>query len=188
MYASVAHSGYYSNMNKWKWCIGEGVVLFILGIFAIAKPGLAAIAVEQVFAWLLIIGGAFSLFGGLTSQTGPRAPVSIAGGVVAVICGILLLLLPIEALATITILVAIFFLISGIAEIASSFALRSVGHDSHWALAFFNGLIGVMLGILLIALWPDSIDIIGLLLGINFLLSGAYLTSLGWHFRHAPSS
>ena len=174
-------------MIKWKWFIVEGVILFILGIFAVARPGLAAVAVEQVLAWLLIFGGAFSIFGGVTAQTGPRVPVSLAVGVIAIVCGILLLLLPIEALATITIVVAIFFLLSGLAEIASSFALRSIGHDSHWGLAFFNGIIGVVLGVLLLALWPDSIEVIGLLIGINFLLSGAYLTSLGWYFRHAPT-
>jgi len=174
-------------MIKWKWFIVEGAILFILGIFAVARPGLAAVAVEQVLAWLLIFGGAFSLFGGVTAQTGPRAPVSMAGGVIAIVCGILLLLLPIEALATITILVAIFFLLTGFAEIASSFALRSTGHESHWGLAFFNGVIGVVLGVLLIAMWPDSFEVIGFLLGINFLLSGAYLTSLGWYFRHAPA-
>ena len=59
-------------MIKWKWFIVEGVILFILGIFAVARPGLAAVAVEQVLAWLLIFGGAFSFFGGVTANSVPR--------------------------------------------------------------------------------------------------------------------
>ena len=60
--------GYYSNMIKWKWFIVEGILLFLLGIFAIARPGIAAEALVELFGWLLIFLGALSLFGGVTSQ------------------------------------------------------------------------------------------------------------------------
>lgn len=180
--------GYYSFMIKWKWFIVEGILLLLLGIFAIARPGIAAEALVQLFGWLFIFLGTFSLFGGMTSQSGPRKPVSLAGGVFAIIFGLIFLLLPAPTLALMTILIAVFFLLSGIAELSSSVALRSIGgHNNHWGLAFFNGLIGIMLGILLILMWPDSFEVIGLLLGINFLLSGAYLFSLGWFFRYAPA-
>ena len=129
-----------------------------------------------------------SLFGGVTSQSGPRKPVSIVGGLFSVVFGLILLLLPAPTLAIMTILIATLFLLSGVAEIASSFSIRSLGgNDNHWGLAFFSGLVGVVLGVLLLGMWPDSFEVIGLLLGLNFLLSGAYLISLGWFFRHAPA-
>ena len=57
-------------MINWKWCTVEGILLFILGIFAISRPGVAAEAFVTLFGWLLIFFGAISLFGGVTSQTG----------------------------------------------------------------------------------------------------------------------
>jgi uncharacterized membrane protein HdeD (DUF308 family) len=41
--------------------------------------------------------------------------------------------------------------------------------------------------VIMLAMWPSSYEIIGLFLGINFLLSGSYLLSLGWFFSHAPA-
>ncbi len=175
-------------MIKWKWFIVEGILLFIVGIFAVARPGIAAEALVELFGWLLVFLGAVSLFGGVTSQSGPRKPVSMVGGLFAVIFGLIFLFLPAPTLALMTILIATLFLLSGVAEITSSFSIRSLGgNDNHWGLAFFSGLIGVVLGVLLLAMWPSSFDVIGLLLGLNFLLSGAYLVSLGWFFRNAPA-
>jgi uncharacterized membrane protein HdeD (DUF308 family) len=175
-------------MINWKWFIVEGVVLFVLGILAIASPGIAAEAIVMFIGWLLLFVGCFAILGGVTSQSGPRAPVSLAGGLFAVIFGLIFLLMPSPALATITVVLAIFFLMTGFVEISSSMALRSSGgHANHWGLAFFSGLIGVMLGVIMLAMWPSSYEIIGLFLGINFLLSGSYLLSLGWFFSHAPA-
>ncbi|HIB01518.1 MAG TPA: hypothetical protein EYO31_06500 [Phycisphaerales bacterium] len=175
-------------MIKWKWFFVEGFILFLLGIFAIARPGIAAEALVELFGWLLIFLGVLSVLGGATSQSGPRKPVSLGGGSIAIVLGLVFLILPAPTLALMTVLIAVFFLLSGFVEITSSFALRSTGgQHNHWGLAFFNGIIGIMLGVLLLSMWPDSFEVIGLLLGINFLLSGAYLFSLGWFFRHAPS-
>ncbi|MBC8309469.1 MAG: DUF308 domain-containing protein [Phycisphaerales bacterium] len=175
-------------MINWKWCTVEGILLFILGIFAISRPGVAAEAFVTLFGWLLIFFGAISLFGGVTSQTGARKPVSLGVGFVAIIFGFIFIFLPATTLVMMTILLAAFFFLSGFAEIASSFSLRSLGgHNNHWGLAFFNGVIGIVLGVLLLSTWPESFEVIGLLLGLNFLLSGAYLVSLGWFFHNAPS-
>lgn len=175
-------------MINWKWFIVEGILLFLLGIITIVRPGIAAEALVVLFGWLLIVLGVFSIVGGATSQAGPRKPVSLAGGFFAIVFGIIFLLLPAPTLALMTILIAAFFLLCGITEITSSFTLRSLGgHNNHWGLALFSGLIGIMLGVLLLSMWPDSFEIIGLLLGFNFLLSGTYLFSLGWFFHLAPT-
>ena len=72
-------------MISWKWFIVEGVVLFVLGILAIASPGIAAEAIVMFIGWLLLFVGCFAILGGVTSQSGPRAPVSLGGGLFAVI-------------------------------------------------------------------------------------------------------
>ncbi len=175
-------------MNKWKWFIIEGILLFVIGIFAIARPGVASEALVEFFGWLLLVLGLLSIFGVIANQTGPRTTSAMAGGAIAGVVGLIFLLMPVPTLALLTIFVAIFFLLTGVMELTSSCLLRSIGgHDNHWGLAFFNGLITLLLGIFLIVLWPDSFEVIGLLIGLNFLLSGTYLFSLGWFIRHAPA-
>lgn len=175
-------------MKTWKWFIVEGVVLLFIGLFAITRPGFAAEAVVSIVGWLLLFVGGIALFGGVSSQAGARKPASIASGLVALIFGMIFLLLPAPALATITVLLAIFFLLTGFAELSASMSLRSQGgHSNHWGMAFFSGVLGVMLGVIMLTSWPSSYEIIGLLLGINFLMSGTYLFSLGWFLRHAPA-
>ena len=135
-------------MIKYKWFIVEGIALFILGILAIARPGVAAEAIVTLLGWLLLFCGGFALLGCATLQTGPRKPSSITGGFVAIIIGLILLLMPAPALATITVVLAIFFLLSGFTELSASMSLRSLGGDAnHWGLAFFSGVIGIMLGV-----------------------------------------
>ena len=118
-------------MIKWKWCIVEGVLLFVLGILAISHPQEATLTIVDLLGWLLLVLGCFALVGGITAQAGPRVPSALAGGVIACICGLLLLLLPGVAIATTTIVVAIFFLLSGLIEVFSSFALRSTCIQRH---------------------------------------------------------
>ena len=174
-------------MIKWKWCIVEGVLLFVLGILAISHPQEATLTIVDLLGWLLLVLGCFALLGGITAQAGPRVPPALAGGVIACICGLLLLLLPGVAIATTTIVVAIFFLLSGLIEVFSSFALRSTGgHANHWGLAFFNGFISIIFGIVLLTYCPLP-EILGLLFGINMLCCSAYAISLGWFFRNAPA-
>ena len=81
-------------MIKWKWFIVEGIVLWALGFFAIARPGIAAEAIVELVGWLLLFVGGIALFGGMTSQSGPRKPMSLAGGLTSLIFGMVFLLLP----------------------------------------------------------------------------------------------
>ena len=114
-------------MINWKWFIVEGIVLIALGFFAIVRPGIAAEAIVELIGWLLLFVGGIALFGGVTSQSGPRKPVSLGGGLVALIFGMIFLLLPSPALATITVILAIFFCF----PVLQKFQLRC--HFAPWA-------------------------------------------------------
>jgi len=175
-------------MINWKWFVVEGFILVGLGAFAIARPGIAAEAIAMMVGWILVISGFIALIGGVSNQVGPRSPISFAMGLLMLLFGCILLIMPAPALATITILIAIFFIMSGMTEITSSLSLRSLeGAFNHWGIAFFQGMISITLGVLLIALWPTSFEVVGLIVGINFLLTGMYLVSLGWFFKHTPA-
>lgn len=172
---------------NWKWFCIEGIVLLILGMFAILQPSIAAEAIAMMIGWLLVFSGLFALIGGVSHQSGPRSPVAFGGGLITLIFGFLLLILPAPALATVTIILAIFFLIAGLAELFSALLLRTAyGVSNHCGLAFFHGILCVMFGLALIVLWPSSFVVIGIIVGMNLCITGAYLISLSWYVRTLP--
>ncbi len=174
---------------NWKWFCVEGFLLLVMGVFAILQPSIAAEAIAMLIGWLLVIAGLFAVIGGISHQSGARSPVSFGGGLITLIFGFLLLILPAPALATVTLILAIFFLIAGIAELLSALLLRTAfGVPNHCALAFFHGFICVLFGIALLVLWPDSFAVIGIIAGMNLCITGAYLISLSWAVRNGQAS
>ncbi len=156
-------------------------------MFAILQPSIAAEAIAMMIGWLLVFAGLFALIGGISHQSGPRSPVAFGGGLITLIFGFLLLILPAPALATVTIILAIFFLIAGLAELFSALLLRTAyGVPNHCGLAFFHGILCVLFGLALIVLWPSSFVVIGIIVGMNLCITGAYLISLSWYIRTLP--
>ena len=156
-------------------------------MFAIFQPSIAAEAIAMMIGWLLVFAGLFALIGGISHQSGPRSPVAFGGGLITLIFGFLLLILPAPALATVTIILAIFFLIAGLAELFSALLLRTAyGVPNHCGLAFFHGILCVLFGLALIVLWPSSFVVIGIIVGMNLCITGAYLISLSWYVRTLP--
>ena len=156
-------------------------------MFAILQPSIAAEAIAMMIGWLLVFAGLFALIGGISHQSGPRSPVAFGGGLITLIFGFLLLILPAPALATVTIILAIFFLIAGLAELFSALLLRTAyGVSNHCGLAFFHGILCVLFGLALIVLWPSSFVVIGIIVGMNLCITGAYLISLSWYIRTLP--
>ena len=89
-------------------------------------------------------------------------------GVASTIAGIILVFEPSNSLATLAVIVGIFLLIDGIAEL-----IRSFGHDvQNRALAAIVGLLGIIIGIALIRHPFHGVAAIGLIIGIWLVAAG----------------
>jgi uncharacterized membrane protein HdeD (DUF308 family) len=76
---------------------------------------------------------------------------------------------PLVTSVSLTLLLGIFYTIVGISRIAFSSSVRL----PQWKWGFSNGLISLLLGILILANWPDSsLYIIGLFVGVDLLFCG----------------
>ena len=77
---------------------------------------------------------------------------------------------PLTGILSLTILLAVFFIVEGIFEILASFRLRP---DSGWGYLLFSGIVAILVGVLIWMGLPSSATwAIGLLAGINLLVSG----------------
>ncbi len=98
-------------------------------------------------------------------------------GVLGVAAGLLMIFRPMVGLVTMTMLLAIYFLVDGISEIIAAFKIKP---DQGWGWVLFNGIIAVLLGFMIWRQWPVSGRwAIGLLVGIHILITGWSMIILG---------
>ncbi len=158
----------------WKLFLAEGLVMVVLGLVAIAVPEIASLAITIFIGWLFFIGGIFRTISVLQHRAMPGFGWSLLTAVLAVALGLVLLLRPLAGVLTLTIWLAAFFLIQGIAAI-----LLAIEHRRHlpsWGWVLFSGLVDLLLAYLIWDGWPSSAGwAIGLLVGINMVFLGLSL-------------
>jgi uncharacterized membrane protein HdeD (DUF308 family) len=159
------------------WTIGFAVLFIILGIFAIAEPMVAAVAVALLVGWLLIFGGVAHLVSSFAGGGAARVIWQVFIGIVYLVGGFYFLTHTQMGVGTLTLLLAGIILVEGVFEIVAYFKTRSSGGSS-WLLV--NGVITLLVGGLIWFHWPSSaVWAIGTLLGVNLLMTGISRLMLG---------
>jgi len=159
-------------MSHSKWFILEGIIFILLGIAAIAVPAVMTLTINMLIGWLFLLGGLVKGIRTFQAWGAPGFWPSVLSSILYVVAGSLFLLYPLTGILTLTILLASFFLVEGIAEIAFGYEL------SGWFI--FSGLINLVLGAIIWSGWPGTaVWTIGLLVGVNLLMYGFSL--LAYH-------
>jgi uncharacterized membrane protein HdeD (DUF308 family) len=158
------------------WYMIYGVVLIALGLFAIAMPNVATLAVELMIGWLLVIGGVFGLIAAFSGgQSTPGFWWNLLVAVLYLLAGIALLWHPVAGAVTLTLILVAYLIAGGIVKAVMSVNLRSVLPKA-WGWMLFSALVDIALAALILSGWPGSAGwVIGLLVGINLLMTGAAL-------------
>ena len=159
------------------WYVVAAVLFIVLGLFAIIEPAVAGLAVALLVGWLLIFGGASHLIGAFKGGGAKQVIFQLLIGIIYLISGFYCLTHPLLAVGTLTLLLASVILVEGVLEIISYFRLK--GEDaSGWML--LNGIITLLLGGMIWFHWPSSsIWAIGILLGVNLLMTGMTRLTFG---------
>ncbi len=169
----------------WKVFLGEGVLLVVLGIIAIAAPQVATIAVEVLLGWVLLISGIVGLIATLRARSAPGVGWAIVSAFLGIVVGLILLWWPLSGAITMTLILAIFFLIEGIASIlyARDHKRELVGR---WSWMLISGIIDLLLAAFFLLGLPGTAGwAIGLLVGINLIFGGCALSGIALRARVA---
>jgi len=156
----------------------EGIVLILLGIGAILIPVIASLTVAIFLGWLFLIGG---IAGGATALSRPKAPGfwwAILSAVVTIIAGMLLIGWPFTGVLSLTVVLAAYLFIDGIASIA--FALSHRGHMTRgWPWLFVNGIVDlIMAGIIIWLLPVAAFWALGIIIGVDLISGGSSLVGM----------
>jgi uncharacterized membrane protein HdeD (DUF308 family) len=171
------------------WFILYGVVMILLGLFAIAAPGVATLAVEFTVGWLLLIGGAFGLVAAISAgRAAPGFWWNLLTALVCILAGLTLLVRPGAGVITLTIIFAAYLLASGIGHIMLAIGYRSEIPNA-WVWMLLSGIVDIALAFIIISGMPGTaVWVLGLFVGINLLLTGIAIIMAALAVRKAAAT
>lgn len=154
----------------------EGVLFTLLGIAAIAVPWVFTISIEVLIAALFIAGGLISLYRTFKARNASDVALSLLSALLYLVVGGLMLAYPWFAILSLTVLLAILFLVQGVSQIFWSLTIRPL---PQWGWLLFSGITSVILAILIWSGLPGTAAwTMGLLAGINMIFFGMALIFL----------
>ncbi len=146
------------------------IVLIIFGVLAIALPIISSLGVAIVIGWLVIFAGVAQLFHAFQSKGIGHIVWKILVAAFYLVAGANLIARPALGAAGLSLVLGIFLIAEGIADVIAYFATRKSG-SSLWVL--LDGIITLALGFMIWNHWPSgSLWIIGTFVGISMVMTG----------------
>jgi uncharacterized membrane protein HdeD (DUF308 family) len=169
--------------GEWGWFAVLGVALVALGLVALGSLFVASLATAVFIGTLLLIGGVAEVVGAFWCRAWSGFFFHLLAGVLSAVVGLLFLAAPVDALFTLTLLLAAMLLVGGTFNIVAAVSYRFTG----WGLLLLGGVIDVVLGVMIWRAWPEAaLWVIGLFVGINLILRGVNWLGLGLALRTVP--
>jgi uncharacterized membrane protein HdeD (DUF308 family) len=111
----------------WGWLLGEGILGILVGVVALAWPGITALAFLYLLAAWAILTGIFEVIAPLAyPMSGGRAVLTALTGVLSIIFGILIAAQPSSGLLAVVWLIGVYAIVFGIMYIGMYFQTRSL--------------------------------------------------------------
>ena len=169
--------------TSWIWLAVLGAISLVGGIFALANPLPATFAAVLLAGWTFLLFGVLQVIQAFRVRGWPGFLWSLLLGVLTVAVGISLLKNPIAGAVSLTVLVAVLFLVLGVVKVFYGFSLRPV---SGWVLAVLSGVLSVVLGFMILSNFPyAAASVLGILLAIELLSNGVFLLMVAFGLRNA---
>ena len=160
-----------------------GVLLIVFGMVAVGTPLLAALAVNALVAWLIVLAGVVHLMLAFRVHQAGSVIWKVLVGIAYLCFGGYLFTHPVLGVASLTLLLASLFLIEGILNIVLYVKMRPI-HGSSWMLV--DGIVTLLLGLMIYLQWPSSSAwAIGTLVGVSLIFSGVARVMMSLAVRKA---
>jgi uncharacterized membrane protein HdeD (DUF308 family) len=165
-------------MGNWGVLVVLGILSIIAGILAILNPFPASLAAVTLAGWAFLIIGALQIIEAFRSTGWGGRIWALAIGVLALVTGVNLVGAPFAGMVSLTIVLAILFVVSGIVKLIAGWQIK----NSQYRLAILvSGIASLLLGVIIISNFPISaITSLGILLGVELISDGVSAFSLGW--------
>ncbi len=157
--------------DHWKSYAFQGGLMALAGVLALLAPLVATLASAIFFGWLLLVLGVVGIVSSLRMRGSSGFWSGLLVSVLALVLGVMILFDPFAGAVTLTTLLSIYFLLSGLSMLSLANAFRP--STARFWLPALAGVLNIALAVLLVlglpgtALWAS-----GVFLGISLLSSG----------------
>ena len=168
----------------WWLVLLRGIVLVILGGYALAKPGMTLVGFTHVLGIFVLIDGVLAIIAGVLGWTESRGWTIVRGALGIIIGGFVLGHSVVVGAITATIIVLIIAfqsIFSGVLEIVVAIKERKQIDGAGWLI--FSGVLSVIFGMLLLTAPLASTLVLIRILGVFAILFGIALVSNSFRLR-----
>jgi uncharacterized membrane protein HdeD (DUF308 family) len=183
--ASVARAELESLRAQRIWFLLLGLAMAAAGTFAIGWACTATVTVTAMwlFGFILLGSGLAEIVHSFWVGRWSGMIVHLLLGVLYVLVGFLVIDQPENAAVQVTLLIAIFLMVSGVFRIILSVSEQFTG----WGWVLLNGAVTFFLGLMIYKQWPaSSLWVIGLFIGIDLIFNGWAWIGLWFGLRRLP--
>jgi uncharacterized membrane protein HdeD (DUF308 family) len=173
----------FSAATGWQAMVFVGVVTAILGLIIALHPGGSLNVIAVLLGVLLVVSGIFNLVRMLDRSEAHRVWLGIAG-LLLVVIGVVLIRHLDLTVALVGLVIGISWIVQGLAALVTAFSGERGERRGWW---IFFGLIGLIAGIVVVAVPTTSVTVLAVLVGIWFIVTGLTEIVGGLMQRHAAS-
>lgn len=165
---------------RWRWIVALGVLIAGMGLAALILVVSATIASVYTIAVFMIISGAAEIATGVGAKTWGRFLLWIIAGLAYIVVAAFALAQPLIAASFFTLVLGIGMITTGLVRIYLGAHLGGPLRGP----VLLAGLLTAVLGVLIVAGWPqNSFFILGILLGLDLAFWGAAWIGFGLRLR-----
>ena len=162
----------------------QAVLMVVAGIVALGYPLVTTLAVTLLLGWMLVFSGIVQAITLVANARLPHFWLQLVSAVLSVVVGILFIRNPGAAVATLALLLVIYFIVEGVAKIVLALSVRPL---PNWGWILVSGLVGLALGIWLMMNPAMSIVFLGLFVGIQLISEGVAIGWMAWSLRKSAA-
>lgn len=151
---------------------GAALLCVVLGVALLLWPDVSQSVFCYAFGGLLVLSGLFQIAAYLVgTKKGLLQKIMFAGGLVAIVAGVWVLLSPDKVLKLTVIVVGVVLIYHGVMDVKYAFDLRRC-ESRFWAVALICGLITCGIGVLLLVNPFEAVDTLFIIVAVGFLFDG----------------
>jgi len=166
--------------SNWGWVVGFGVVQIVVGIVAVCFAFDATIASVLTLGIVLLIAAGAQMAAAIWAKDWGGFFLFVGLGILFAAAGFVMLVKPVVAAESPTLLFATFCLVGGAFRIVV--ALVEPIPSRSWVI--LNGAITILLGLAILARWPETgLWVLGMFVGIDLIFNGATWSAIAISVR-----
>nr|WP_231905781.1 DUF308 domain-containing protein [Streptomyces davaonensis] len=161
--------------------LGSALATLLPGILLLVWPDATLQVVAVLFGLYLLVTGAFRFVAVFGQDRGERVP-GLLTAVLYVLAGVLCMRNPLQTIAALSVIVGVVWLVSGLLTAYAALAAKDLPHRG---VLFGAALLGIVAGIVVLALPSESAVALTRLLGLWLVLLGLMELAVAFAWRAA---